>query len=94
MPSVQRNTQTEEMDFSDGCLLYPNPVVDKLTIVLDEEFGEGAEVHLFNDKGQRIVYEKTQGNIHILDLENAAPGIYLLKIRNAKEVITKKLVKI
>jgi len=76
-------------EFTIDC--YPNPILDYLTIVSNQDF---EEVHLFNSLGEEIFYRKsmkTQKNV--LYLKSYARGVYYLKVINSTgQSILKKLV--
>jgi hypothetical protein len=59
---------------------YPNPVTDKLTIELHHGFSQGKIVQLFDNTGRLIINNKVQGTLHILEMEDLSPGIYLIKV--------------
>lgn len=72
--------------------LSPNPVVDKLrvTFTLGEAANATTNVLIYNAMGQPI-YETRIGtnvgeNQHSLNLENLPDGMYILQVRNGKEV--------
>lgn len=61
--------------------VYPNPVIDKLTI----ETSSTEEIQIFNMNGALVLSTKN----HDVDVSSFTPGIYILKINNE----TKKFIK-
>jgi ligand-binding sensor domain-containing protein len=73
--------------------LYPDPVIDKLNLVLSKPVRE-ASIALFNLKGIQLYTEKINSNYAELDMSQFESGIYLVKIIIPGEcVITRQLVK-
>ncbi|MEQ9405583.1 MAG: FG-GAP-like repeat-containing protein [Cyclobacteriaceae bacterium] len=75
--------------------VYPNPVRDRLSIELDKSLSGGFEISLFSVSGSRVLIKsmiRKIGNDKIeMDLQGIKPGIYLLKIKNEKDVVTKNI---
>ena len=80
---------------ADGLTVYPNPVSDVLRI---ESIGiecTDCEISLFNNLGQRVALignEIVPGNTIDMDVSNLQAGIYILKVDNAGEQITRKVI--
>ena len=78
-------------------LVYPNPVHDILTVLLNNEFDQMIEYELLNIEG-RVVLKKelslevgeARFQIDVLDLED---GYYFLKLRTEENVFSKAVVK-
>jgi hypothetical protein len=66
--------------------VFPNPASDALTIVLPNDFTEGADIVLFNQFGQALLVSKsTAGNAQFeLSLKNIPNGVYFLKVMDLK----------
>lgn len=84
-----------EMDaeLNDGVVLYPNPSNGKfnLNITKDGKY----DVTVLNLVG-KVVFETQVNKIPsttTIDLSNVASGVYLVKLNNGKEIISKKIVK-
>lgn len=75
--------------------VYPNPVQETLFIKLEEGSLQGIEVKMFTVSGRQVLTSariKHEGNKLIsLDLGNLKPGIYLLKIQNDEEIVTRNI---
>jgi hypothetical protein len=73
-------------------VVYPNPVVDVVTILFERPVDEPI-VETFNVNGQRLPVPSTGGdgdggsNKTEVDLSTLAPGIYFLKVYTRQEVI-------
>jgi N-acetylneuraminic acid mutarotase/aspartokinase-like uncharacterized kinase len=73
--------------------LYPNPTNGVLNIALSS-LSENVNVELYNNMGQLILSQKVIALNSDLNLENAANGIYSIRItENGKAVFTSKIVK-
>ena len=68
---------------------YPNPVQDRLYIVLPEE---NNRLILFDILGTKIFDRNITGN-YSLDMSELKKGIYFLKAENSKGNMTGKLIK-
>ena len=69
---------------------YPNPLNgNKLYIDANQELN----IEIFNILGKRIISDEVNSNKNYLNLSNLNSGIYLIKISNNNQTITKKLIK-
>jgi len=70
--------------------VFPNPVADIVNVLFDRPVGEPI-VETFNVNGQRIPSPGNGGgdgsNKTEIDLSNAAPGIYVIKVYDGNEII-------
>ena len=77
------------------CVLFPNPVQDKLTVYFTADF-ENLEVQIFNQLGTRIgsrmVSEYKAGTQMVFDLDTYAPGFYTVAFHCAGGFASKKIV--
>jgi len=71
-------------------LIYPNPASDLLTIVNKENI---SDILIYSITGQLLIQQKLHQQKSIIDISSLTKGIYLLKLRNHKEIITKKFIK-
>ncbi len=71
---------------------YPNPAGNELTVTVPEAFA-GADLVIFNIKGQMQRRVKVESVANILDISNLAPGVYMLRVSNAQHVMTRKIIK-
>ena len=75
--------------------IYPNPVVDKSTVVLSEAF-QTVTSNVFDLKGSVILTNRhgiTGGNTLELDLSSLTPGQYAVQVITEKGINTFKIVK-
>ncbi len=83
------NFESEENSFE--VKIYPNPITDFLQIELPKN--EKVEVFLFNIYGKMIVFKEIYSNTFI-EMQNLASGIYILKVKNSRQIYTQKILKI
>ncbi len=81
--SIQYNT-VNELNF------YPNPLKgNKLYI----DTNQSLNIEIFNILGKRIISDEVNSNKNYLNLSDLNSGIYLIKISNSNQTITKKLIR-
>ena len=67
--------------------VYPNPANDRLTVE-----AEGiSHVALYNTLGQRVVSQDAEGDRIMVDLQQAAAGLYLLHVTTSEGVAVKRV---
>lgn len=78
------------MDISSlGPVIYPNPAADRVTINCP---GPSQEIRIIDCLGNTILDRKTMGLDKLfLNVSSWPPGVYLVKIRSAGNVIVKKI---
>src|SRR5690606_15889610 len=79
----------------DKILLFPNPADDILTLTLPEGYiSKSAKMEVFNAVGQ-VVSRKSdiESVTQKLDVSDLSRGVYLIKISNGTDVVTRKFVK-
>lgn len=69
--------------------IYPNPANNYLTIELQQK----SEIEILNPHGQIIMTTNNKDNKATINLENLSNGVYFLRVKTNKEVITKKIIK-
>jgi hypothetical protein len=69
-----------------GFVIYPNPVLDQVTI--ETEF-EVSEVEIYSVAGELVLADKKK----TLDVYFLAPGIYIVKVKTDKGVVQNRFVK-
>lgn len=74
--------------------IFPNPVKD-VVYIADTTFGSSIKVEVVDVTGRKVTEQtlKVNANRTQLDTSSLTAGVYILKINNGKEVITKKLIK-
>jgi hypothetical protein len=76
---------------------YPNPVIDKLTVILPDAISGQYEIGIINIHGQ-VLYSKTESadsirSIQIDELSNLKSGIYFLRVSQGQTHFTSKILK-
>src|SRR5690606_29123197 len=80
---------TDDFDVS-SIKIYPNPVKNELHINLNNSFETTVEI--YNVLGRRMLNQTIQDS-EILSTENLSTGVYILKLTQGNQSITKKLIK-
>lgn len=85
---IQENSNISEHDKFFDVQVFPNPFEDIIYVISDQY---GIEYNLLSIDGKLI----KKGNLNNLtmNLENLQGGMYILKFRNGKEQVTKKIIK-
>ena len=71
---------------------YPNPVLNFLTIEMNEPFYETI-LSLYDAKGQLLLNKKIKSKKNILNMESFSPGIYFIRLVNNNALELKKIIK-
>ena len=76
-----------------GIVSYPNPVQDKLTLLLPLGLGK-TQVKVINGAGQAVITMDAQSTVNNINTSLLAAGLYLIQVTDGKEVIyTSKFIK-
>lgn len=76
------------------CTVYPNPVVDHLTLKIDNPLPGNYRVSLFNLNGKLISNREVSTGQTTIAMDDLEPGIYFLKISGKeKDLKTFKIIK-
>jgi len=75
-------------------LIYPNPVVDVLTIAINQNSNRAYHYVTLSDTGGReIIKTQLENPTTKLNLEGLASGVYILNLKTEKEVVFMEIVK-
>ena len=80
-------TGFEYGDINIICSVYPNPVIDFLT--LDVEFSELGNLYyqLYDINGKQLVSKKPTSNRTYIEMAKLAPATYFLKVTDHQKVV-------
>jgi hypothetical protein len=70
--------------YSDPYMVYPNPVVDKLTVESQSELDNDAYLNIYNMQGQTVLNKKLLSKRSIIGLSSLANGVYIYEIHRTK----------
>ena len=92
---VVKEVGIDSTELEGAVSVYPNPVVDKAHVTC--RFDAAAEItyRLFNANGA-VVYMDTasdNGEVHVIDMEGFASGVYYLEITSEGETVTVAVMK-
>jgi len=76
-----------------GVIIYPNPALDKVFVVLNPNPGKFSTLELFRPNGQMIYTKKTSEARSELDLSMLTPGVYFIRISTENSIVVKKVIK-
>ena len=68
--------------------VYPNPTKGLVTVKAENM----TQVGVYNTLGQCVIRKETTDNTTVLDLQDAAPGLYLLRVATTDGTISKHIV--
>lgn len=80
---VMLETGIGEVELKDAISIYPNPIVDKATIVCRVDAEKEISYKLYNSNGTLLYSEsavKSNGDSHIIDMTGYAAGVYYLSV--------------
>ena len=77
-----------------GFKITPNPVVDYLDIKFDVQSNENKKIEIVNGFGMLCKTLDTNDNQAKINCGTLSSGIYLFTVKNEKETITKKFIKL
>jgi hypothetical protein len=74
---------------SSGVEMYPNPTEGKINLELSTNY----EVTIINSLGQVVHEAKLNSGKHELDLVHLAKGLYVVKVKSGKDLVTIKVIR-
>jgi len=89
-------TGITKQSLNENISVYPNPVNDKLNILLNTSRSENFILEILNELGQNINTRimNIQGNsVETIDISAYPSGIYFVKLQTANNTIVKKIIK-
>jgi hypothetical protein len=72
--------------------VYPNPVINRLTLMYGSEVSSEAKVEVYNALGQ-LVFQSTLAASKEIDCSNFTNGFYFVKVTSNGKSSTKKIIK-
>lgn len=92
-PLVEPTVDTEEFVFGNNINLFPNPVMDQLSI--SSPTAVEAEIRIFDLSGKLLIYHSnaTLGNSYSVNVSKLSAGVYFLRINTSKGIATKRFIK-
>lgn len=78
------NAIQEELPVSDQILVYPNPVLDRLTIETQGDFRSGLVVEIMDVYGRRVLTSHQEESGGTIDLSFLSAGVYHIRFVGKK----------
>ena len=73
--------------------VYPNPSLGMINIFSENANMDQASISIINQQGQEFeLFENVNGRLFEVDLRHLPKGLYLVKIKNNHQVVTKKII--
>lgn len=88
----EQELSLQEINKRNSLLLKPNPAQDTLTVQVASKF-LGANCVVYNLTGQQIFHTTIKEENFNIDISRFAQGLYLFKVTDGANEVTKKLVK-
>lgn len=86
---ISEMTGIEETNNNSCISFFPNPTIDKLTIIASDQ----ASIEISNINGQIIKSIYGDKKTTVIDLTDLSSGIYFMRVKTDKEIVTKKIIK-
>ncbi|WP_324680705.1 DUF4979 domain-containing protein [Hymenobacter sp. GOD-10R] len=74
-------------------LVYPNPSAGKFWVSLQEKLQEGATLSVYSLVGSKVLSQRLTANAQTIDLSQVPAGVYLLRLTNGQQTLTRKIVR-
>lgn len=75
----------------EGLQIYPNPVTDKQVVVATSS-NVTKQIELFDLLGKKVYTRQSTNERVVLQLDDLKPGVYLIRITEKDQTVTRKLV--
>jgi len=72
--------------------IYPNPATEKLNVVLNGIEGE-VSARIYDMRGAVVKFQMLTDRNNTIEINDLAPGVYMISIDDEKQPITKQLIK-
>lgn len=80
-----------EIEENNALVVYPNPVRDQLTLVMDDKVVGSARVTFWNVLGEQVYAVNVMGNV--VDVSGLTAGVYLMEVVVDGERVVRRVVK-
>jgi len=86
-------TTSEKRISGDKINIYPNPASDYIIIYTKDIGYEDNLIEVFNISGKKILTERQKNKIHKLDFKEIDPGLYMIRLSNHNQSVTRSIIK-
>lgn len=73
--------------------IYPNPALDYVIIHTSDNIYEDNLIEVFDTNGKKIISGRQKSSIHKLDLKEAEPGLYMIRVSNKLHSVARSIIK-
>ena len=77
---------------AEGIKIFPNPAFDFIMINTGDA-GAGYLVEIFDITGKKIISDRLKTKTTTLDLRNANPGMYMIRLSGNGQIVTRRIIK-
>lgn len=88
---LDKSLSVEDEILRNSISLYPNPAKDFITVQKNDNF-ESLQLELYSISGAKVMSDVIDSNSKTIQTNHLSSGIYLMRIKSDKTVITKKLI--
>lgn len=86
-------TASEKLISEDNIRIYPNPASDYVIIHTSGDIYDDNMIEVFNINGNKVISGRQQSLLHKLDLNKVASGLYLIRVSNSNQSVTRLFIK-
>lgn len=90
--TLHTTTGINELDIQDAVRVYPNPSTGTFTVSVNSMSFKNAVIFLYDVTGRMIMTKKMYADNETVEVENAAKGVYLLKVVTNNTVINRRII--
>ncbi len=90
--TLRTTTGINNLDIQDAVSVYPNPNNGTFTVSLNKLLSDNVAITLYDVTGRMIMSKQIHADNEIISIDNAAKGVYLLRVVTGDAVMNKRIV--
>jgi len=91
--ATTESAEAEAISVENGLTLFPSPVDHLLNVEVSQPLEKNARMLIYDNVGRPVLNSKLESNKTTVDVGGYSPGIYIFKLSNGRELITRKFLK-